>query len=61
MTFLDQELIQEKLDEIELLKSLLEKEKEKLHNYEKMVSNLTEELSIVNQKCGQMKGEHESD
>lgn len=51
MTFLDSELLQEKIDEIELLKSLLDKEKEKLHNYEKMVSNLTEEMSVLNQKC----------
>lgn len=53
--------MQEKADEIELLKSLLEKEKEKLHNYERMVANLTEELSIINQKCTQLKGEHETD
>lgn len=61
MSFQDQELLQEKMDEIELLKSMLEKEKEKLHNYERMVANMTEELSIMTQKCTQYKSEHEAD
>jgi chromosome segregation ATPase len=34
-------------DEIEVLKSHLEREKEKLHTYEKKVADLTEELAIT--------------
>ncbi len=41
------EEVQQKQDEIDVLKSHLEREKEKLHVYEKRVADLTEELAIT--------------
>jgi chromosome segregation ATPase len=41
------EELQQKQDEIDVLKSHLEREKEKLHVYEKRVADLTEELAIT--------------
>ncbi len=40
------EAFQEKLDNIEVLQSQLDKERDKLHQYEKRVADLTEELAI---------------
>lgn len=50
MTLLDNEVLQEKNEQIEILQEQLAKEKDKLHGYEKKVSDLTEELSILSAK-----------
>ena len=46
-TLVSSEEINKLKDEIEVLKSHLEREKEKLHSYEKRVADLTEELAIT--------------
>lgn len=46
MTLLDQELLQEKQDQIDTLHAQLEKERERLHQCEIQVANLREELDI---------------
>ena len=46
-SFAQSEEINKLKDEIEVLKSHLEREKEKLYSYEKRVADLTEELAIT--------------
>lgn len=45
--FAQTEEIEKLKDEIEVLRSHLDREREKLHSYEKRVADLTEELAIT--------------
>ena len=51
LTLLDQEVLQDKNDQIELLQSQLEKERERLHMWELKVADLSEELQMQTAKC----------
>jgi DNA repair exonuclease SbcCD ATPase subunit len=60
LSMADKEMLEEKLDEIEILKGLLQKEKEKLHQYEMKVADLKVELDEANAKLQKVEGEKES-
>jgi kinesin family member 5 len=59
VTLLDQELLQEKQDQIELLQSQLDKERERLRQLEINLANLREELDIQTAKCANMTQERD--
>lgn len=52
---MSQEIIQEKIEEIEHLKRLLEQERSRLSECQKSVSDLKEEIITLNAKLNKMK------